>query len=220
MAGGDSDTGDLLMKMVLNGTPIDSGGQTVLPKNGDKLGLGFKRGSIMEIQSFSLRCGTKDTKPKAQTELVYDQTPTGAFEDPEDKKNSMAAISKMGGYQEWRAGNSSFKYPLDIQPVTFERTADLSSAKLLQGCINKTTFDSATIIKRKPVGSLFAGEVFLRFDFTGVLINKIEWSDEDNLIKEKISFITRAITFSYRQETSPTTLGPIVESSWQMTVTV
>jgi type VI protein secretion system component Hcp len=210
--------GDLLMMLVLNGNPIDGGSQTAL-KNW-MLGTGFTAGSVMEINSFGLRCGTTGEEPgaKKKTQVEAQNTTATRVETEEERRNSIGQQTKMGGYQAWRNGNSTVRYPLDIQGVTVERPADMSSPQLVQGCIDKTTFDSAAIVKRKPLGTPFAGEIYLRFDFTGVLISKVEWSDEDNIIKEKITFIPRVVTFSYRAQTASGTLGAIIKTSWQMTV--
>jgi type VI protein secretion system component Hcp len=217
----DTDHGDLLMMLVDDsGNPIRGASQTAF-KNW-MLGTGFTAGFVMEINSFGLRCGTTGEEPGTKKVVppteVQNMTAT-RVETEEERRNSIGQQSKMGGYQAWRAGTSgNYRYPLDIQPITVERPADLSSAQLIQGCIDKTTFNSAAIIKRKPMGTPFAGEIYLRFDFTGVLINKVEWSDEDNLIKEKLSFIARAITFSYRAQTASGSLGAIIKNTWQMTV--
>ncbi len=116
----------------------------------------------------------------------------------------------------WRQGAKGIKYPLDIQPITFTRSADMSSKVLIQSCMDCTSFDSASIIKRKPVGTAVAGEIYLRIDFTGVLVIKVEWADEDDYVKESVSFIARGITVSYRPQTTYGSLGPVVTGFWSM----
>ncbi len=217
----DSDSGDLLLRMVQqSGQIVRGASQTVLTAPGRQaspLVKNFTPGFIIEIDNFSLRLGTSGLEPGAtpQTQLVKVDTPTQQ-RDEDEKRESIGALARKGGYQSWRAGNLNAKYPLDIQPITFEKPADISSKTLIDSCINCTSFDSAAIIKRKPVGDGSAGEVYLRLDFTGVLVIKVDWADEDEYIKETISFIARGITMSYRPQISSGTLGPITSGFWSM----
>ncbi len=216
----DSDSGDLLLKMVLNKTAIDGTSQTMLSTPGrldSPLAAGFTPGKIIEIDAFSLRLGTSGIEPgsKPPPPVHQNHFATNATEE-DDKRESIGALARKGGYQAWRGGNKTIKYPLDIQPITFERPADLSSKQLIQSCIDCTSFDSATIIKRRPVGSDLQGEIYMRIDFTGVLVIKVDWADEDDYVKETVSFIARAITFSYRPQTSSGGLGAVVARFWSI----
>jgi type VI protein secretion system component Hcp len=217
----DSDSGDLLLKMVLTGTTaIDGASQTVLTSPGrmaSPLAKGFTAGQMMEIDAFSLRLGTSGIEPGSKPPPpVHENHFATNSKEEEDKRQSIGALARKGGYQAWRGGNMAIKYPLDIQPITFERPADMSSKQLIQCCIDCTSFDSAAIIKRKPVGSDAQGEIYMRIDFTGVLVIKVDWADEDDYVKETVSFIARAITFTYRPQTSSGGLGASVSRFWSM----
>jgi type VI protein secretion system component Hcp len=216
----DSDSGDLLLKMVLNGTAITGASQTVLTvpgKAASPLAKGFTTGSMIEIDNFTLRLGTSGLEPgSAPPPPPHNSGWPTSEKTEEEKRESIGALARKGGYQSWRGGKLDMKYPLDIQPITFEKPADVSSKALIDTCIACASYDSAAIIKRKPIGADSAGEVYLRIDFTGVLVIKVDWADEDDYIKETVSFIARGITMSYRAQTSSGTLGPIVSGFWSM----
>ena len=217
----DSDSGDLLLKMVDGGgTVIAGGSQTVLTSPGRQaspLAKGFVAGSIIEIDNFTLRLGTSGLEPGGTPPPpIHNSGWPTSDKDKDDKSGSIGSLARKGGYQSWRSG-LKVKYPLDIQPITFEKPADVSSKWLIESCIHSTSYRSATIIKRKPMGREASGEVYLRIDFSGVLVIKVDWADEDDYIKETVSFIARGITMSYRPQTSASTLGPIVSGFWSMT---
>jgi type VI protein secretion system component Hcp len=223
----DSDSGDLLLKMMLKGNPVKGNAQTELTAPGKQvnpLAQGFEPGKMMEIDSFSMRIGTQGSETGSDAEKAEEEKRKQKEKEKNDKgkkhdketKEYLSATAKRGGYQAWRSGAPHKGYPLDIQPITFERSADMTSKDLIQSCMDCTSFDSATIIKRKPIGSEVAGEVYLRIDFSGVLITKVDWADEDEYVKEVVSFIARGITMSYRPQTSSGGLGPIVSGFWSL----
>lgn len=218
----ESDSGDLLLKMVLNGNPIKGASQTVLQAPGkpmSKLATGFDPGFMIEIDNFTLRCGTSGLEPGAvppPPPSQHNVTWATHEKDEDEKKESLGAVARRGGYQAWRRGDTNIRYPLDIQPITFTKPADMSSEPLIQSCIDCTSYDSATIVKRRPVGSALAGEIYMRIDFTGVLVIKVDWADEDDYIKETVSFIARGITVSYRPMLTFNTMGPIISGFWSM----
>jgi type VI protein secretion system component Hcp len=208
-----NDTGDLLMKFVMNGKPIAGGSTTELAPSSsgaNPLLAGFQSGRMIEIDSLSFRCGTSGSEPGAPPKPKDPNQRRGSGDDDEPEPMN----PKPGGYQSWRAGKTT-KYPLDIQPVSFNRTIDIASPVLIQSCIDCTSFDSATLVKRKPAGTKTAGEVYLRMDFIGVLVIKVDWSDGDT-VKETISFIARSITVSYRAQLANGSLGPVISGFWSM----
>jgi type VI protein secretion system component Hcp len=207
------DSSDLMMKFVLNGSPTDRNATMVaaetttemvsFDRSPNPLLRGFKQGYVFEVDEFSFKAGTIDD---SQTE--------DDKEKKKGKKKNLAASAARGGYQEFRAGKPH-KYPVDLQPITFSRAIDAASSVLIQNCIDCTSYDSATIIKRKATGNLAAGEVFLRLDFVGVLVTKIAWENDDQ-VKESCDFICRSVTISYRPQLPDGTLGAIVSGFWGM----
>ena len=200
MAAGDSS--DILMKFVLKEKgqkegPIQGESSTELVIAGEQrsnLLAGFKKKFMFEIDSFNFSVGIDDDSGAA---------PRGTPAAPQ------------GGFQAWRSGRPHKDYPVTVQPITFSRPIDRASNLLLQHCIACTSFESASLVKRKAAGSAAAGEAYLRMDFTGVLITEIEWSN-DEPIKETCKFISRAITVRYRPQLPDGSLGIIRLGFWSM----
>jgi type VI protein secretion system component Hcp len=197
----DSDSGDLLIKFVIMGTRMIKGAsQTVLTAPGrqeSSLVAGFKPDFMTEIDGFDFRCGTSK---KANTKGDKNMTPEEAV---------AFALAQQKKAQEDSG--------LPVQPVSFNKAVDISSAELMMYLMRATVLESASIIKRKPTGSNLAGEVYMRLDFTDVLINKVDWSDEDDYIKEKVTFIARSVKFSYRaQQQYKGVLSPVISNTWTM----
>ena len=90
---------------------------------------------------------------------------------------------------------------------------DKASANIWENCIDRKAYDTATLIKRKAAGGKTSGDVFLRMDFEKVLILKIDW-DQDDPIKEKIAFISRALTIHYRPQLPDGSLGAAIQAFW------
>jgi type VI protein secretion system component Hcp len=206
-AKGDS-SDDLIMKFVLNGSPVAAESTTNLDpsqRSQNPLLKGFKQGHMFQVDEFSFKAGTID-----------DSMGDDEAEKKKGKKkgNSASASAKAGGYQEFRSGKAH-KYPVDLQPITITRAIDAASSMLIQNCIDCTSYDSATIIKRKATGGVATGEVFLRLDFVGVLVTKISWENDDE-VKESCEFIARSVTISYRPQLPDGTLGAIVSGFWSM----
>jgi type VI protein secretion system component Hcp len=198
---------------VLNGNPIAAESTTDVlssQRSPNPLLRGFKQGYMFEVDSFSFKAGTIDDSKDEDD----DDSKNNDKKNQKKKKNTLGASAKPGGYQEYRSGKAH-KYPVDVQPITFTRSIDAASSMLIQNCIDCTSYDSATIIKRKATGGIATGEVFLRLDFIGVLVTKISW-DNDDQVKESCEFIARSVTVSYRPQLPDGTLGAIVSGFWSM----
>ncbi len=114
------------------------------------------------------------------------------------------------------AGQS--KAGVQLGDVTITRLIDKASMRLMQACINAEGFDSAAIIKRRATGgSLESGEAYMRIDFTGVLITKIDWTDQ-HIVQEKCTFITRQVQVRYRPQSASGILGPVSSASWVLPI--
>jgi type VI protein secretion system component Hcp len=223
MAKGDST--DILMKFVLDGVAIAGQSTSELSAPGttpNKLLTGFAKKAMFELDSFTFAVGLEDNVPGGQQQ--GGQQPgahaTGA-------QAATAAGGRLGAagavpprrvganFQAWRSGRGGPKYPVSVQPITFSRAIDSASIQLLQYCINCTSFDSATLVKRKSTGTGVAGEPYLRMDFVGVLITDVSWSNDDP-VKETCKFISRAITVQYRPQLPDGSLGAARHGFWSM----
>lgn len=247
----EKSSSDLIMKFVKDdGTCIQGEAQTDLDFAESDMTTGFSKGYLIELQSFTLGVSVDgsdaESKDKAkaysqqkksltavhasnlavirsQNALLSSQgKPT--LPEPADPSGSLSKPDSADSFAKWRAaggGGSAGSYPADVNPVEITRSIDRASTDLLDACINRKMFKSATLIKRKAAGGVLAdgrsvsGEIFLRFDFVGVLLTGVDW-DEDDPVKEKIKFIARAITMSYRPQLPDGSLGGVVPGFYTM----
>ena len=105
-----------------------------------------------------------------------------------------------------------------LEDISVTRQIDRASMGIMDNCINAVGFDSATIVKRRAGGGgAVSGLAYVRYDFTGVLITKIDWTDE-HIVKERITFITRALTVQYRPQMTDGDLGDISQAQFVVPV--
>jgi type VI protein secretion system component Hcp len=132
--------------------------------------------------------------------LVYDFKP-GCFFEIQDIDLELTAPTPDA-----HAGDTS-KGGVQLNEISVTRQIDIASMALMRACIGTQGFDSASIVKRRAGGgSAESGQAYLRVDFNGVLITKIDWSDE-HVVKEKITFITRGLQMLYRAQLADGTLS-------------
>ena len=243
MAAGDST--DLMMKFVKDGNPIKGESTTELVSSEGKsntLLKGFDPGFYSEIDRFTMKAGIRDddgngdapsargTGQHAALDLAQSRPVTRTTTGPGGVTTtttvqprptaSLASTVKRGGYQSWRNGRPHL-YPVDLQPISFTRVIDKTSAVLIQSCIDCTSFDSISLIKRKSSGiasasgEVASGEVFLRLDFVGCLVIKVDW-DNDDKVSETVDFICRSVSISYRPQLPDGGLGRIRPGFWSM----
>jgi type VI protein secretion system component Hcp len=216
MAQGESS--DILMKFVLQGSPIAGESATELDIPGkprSKLFNGFVKRQMFEIDSFKFSVGIEDDPGTGGAATGGAKTAHGQHQAAHGAAASSSTPAPTGSFQAWRSGRAHKKYPVNVQPITFTRPIDRSSPVLLQHCIKCTSFDSATLVKRKSAGSAAAGEPYLRMDFVGVLITQVDWSNDDP-VKETCTFISRSITVFYRPQLPDGSLGIIRPGFWSM----
>ncbi len=203
-----SDSSDLFMMFVSRDGKIDGESTTKLVPSTSRLLTGFVQGKIIEIDSFSFSVGLDDGSAKQKAGQAghagHGQGPPPPPPHP------------LGNFAGWRGGTmGDNKYPISVQPITFTRGVDKASTTLLNACIGSTSFESATIVKRKSAGGLVTGLPYLRMDFVGVLITDITWSNDDP-VKETCRFISRAITVTYLPQLPDGSLGAPKVGFWSM----
>lgn len=206
---------DLIMKFVGDSGAIKGETRTTLDTSNDRLCKDFVADKMFEVETFSVKTGIVgsggETDPaklaetmKAQQKAMEEAARTGK---PPKFKNS-----KGLDFTEFRAGQTQ-QYPVDLKPFEMTRSIDISSGDILKYCIGRKIFESATLIKRKAAGGKSSGKVFLRLDFTEVLIKQVEWS-EDDPVKETIEFVCRALTVRYAPQLPDGTLGAAKVAFW------
>ena len=206
---------DILIKFVLDGSPIAGESSTVLDvgTGRNELLAGFMAQKMFEVESFTFSVGIEDDSGDAQKGAGA----KGGHAGKGGKAGHGAAPAQgpLGGFKAWRTGHKTKPYPVSVQPITFTRPIDRASTSLLQHCIKCTSFDFVAIVKRKPAGSEAAGEPYLRMDFVGALIVDVSWTNDDP-IKETCKFISRAITVRYRPQLPSGKLGAPRLGFWSM----
>ncbi len=199
------DGGNILMKIVAqNNHGVAGETSTLLPTGRERATMmhDFKQTEMFEIDSFNFSVNVNDDgnapKPGAKPAAAL---PKGHPKPPEP--SSYAAFRS----------NKAHKYPVAVQPITFKRLVDTTSALLFQHCVNCTSFKSATLVKLKPAGNKAAGAPYLRIDFHGVLLTKVSWSN-DEPVSASHEFISRKVRIRYRPQLPDGTLGAVIEGFW------
>lgn len=224
---------DLLMKIKISGqTHVQAESTDVVGREGwdqDLLMTGFKPGTttapgnVFELESFSF--GTK-VKERSSPEDDAAAAKAGVAKQQEylQKLHAHLASGKTGAPPGLKAPRSEFKnflagkdaqYDAEVDPVTFTRYIDRASSRLLQACFNSSSFESATLVKRRSTGGEAAGYGYLRMDFGNVLITKLSWEDDDR-VKESCTFIFRSVLVQYRPQLPDGSLGDPVPGKWNM----
>jgi type VI protein secretion system component Hcp len=200
MARGESS--DLMMKIIDekgNLISAESSTQLLMNSSNDLL-TGFRKAldnnALFEIDRFRFNAGSKDSDLDPKSGQRNGKQPA------RQNDRAAGAISGRG------AGKRSARdgHPGELQPVTFTRTIDEASARLIGDIIKSKSYKRITVIKRKAAGGPSAGEVFLRLDFVGVLLTSVDWSDDDE-VEENCTFICRSVVVSYKPQLPDGTLG-------------
>lgn len=122
--------------------------------------------------------------------------------------------------------NSGTSYALDMGEITVDRKIDRASTILMNSVWTSQPFLKASIVKRRATGrgintssqndtGAQSGEAYIRLDFDGVLITKVDWND-GHAVKEKITFITRGLKMQYRAQEASGRLMPPIPGEWKM----
>jgi type VI protein secretion system component Hcp len=210
-----TDSSDLYLKFVIdgtapNGTAIDAEAKTKLIslRKVDNLLKGFADGQFMEVDNFNFTIGkTRSTTAEKNKPLVANVGPTGSH-------GAAGPVTFKPRPADAVPDPDADGNHVDPEPISFDRTIDKSSKILMDHLLKRKVFDHATIIKRKSAGGPSAGEVYLRLDFTKVLIKHIGWSN-DLPVKESVQFIYRSVTMHYRPQLPDGTLGGAVQGFWK-----
>ena len=196
---------DALMKLTIKGSPVVAEGTAVIGRD-DTLAKGFVpgtkdnrwQGNFFAVTDYQFQIGLladTDSDPTAVTKQTMDAL-RESLKNPQAKpKNSQGQFAR---FMDRPPGGSMRAYSSNLEPVTITKQLDQTSLALFDACIKSTTIDNAVLIKRR--GSGFTNlATYLRFEFTDVLITDLNW-DEDDVVKEKITFVCRKAEVQYRME--------------------
>ena len=222
---------DLIMKFVDDkGEAIPGECSTEVHLRKCDMSKGFDKLKMFEVESFQFKTGLdpddeetvkqrkEDERKRNEWKLLQKSMQAQHLQNGGKGKISLPdpprRTNPSGSFARFRAGADT-TYPVDISPIEFSRSIDISSSRLLQDCIKRRPYRSATLIKRRPTGGPLAGEIFLRFDFEKVLLTKVD-VDNDDPIKVKCQFICRAVTIHYLPQLPDGSLGAPLQAFWTM----
>lgn len=214
---GNSESGDILMRFVGPDGPLPGESSTTITAGGKRRTMleDFSTNYMFELESFTFSVNVDDDgggqPPGPRPGAVGASAPGGARA---AGHGPGPAAGPATSFSAWRTGRHH-KYPIAVQPVEIKRPMDTTSGLLLQHCINCTSFRSASLVKLKPAGSAAAGEVYLRIDFTGVLLTDVSWSN-DEPVTTSCKFISRKVRLRYRPQLPDGSLGAVKSGFWSM----
>ncbi len=212
------DTRDTLMRMVISNTPIPAESQAFIAGD-DTLAADFRKtqlgpnvytGSYFSVDDFRLEVGLMpDTMPDENDEGRARKEQDAIFRKQIEflmgtQQNAAAGKPPMPGHsfnqypRFMTFGSNSIRnkpFTTDLEPVQFSKKMDKSSIELFKACLNFTIIDSATLIKRRGMGSDML-YTFLQIKFTDVLLIDFDWQDDD-VVKESIKFVCRKAEVKY-----------------------
>ncbi len=199
------DRNDMLMKFVRsNGQGLD--GECAAQLNAaDDLADDFVRGKFFEIEDFGFGAGLDDDDSPKEPAAPEGQKPAKPAPKPFKLKYARFMNSP---------GKGSRGYPVDIDDVTFSRLMDRGSTLFFQDLCGIKTFESATLLKRRPVGSGAGMQTYLRMDFMDVLVIGLNWDEDERGVKEKYKFICRGVMVQYKPQNSDGSLGAAIPGGW------
>jgi type VI secretion system secreted protein Hcp len=110
---------------------------------------------------------------------------------------------------------------VSISSFNVMKKTETSSAALFQACCNGQHFPTAQVVMRKAAGSAGKQSVFLKYTFTDVMVESVQWSGSsggDDTPTESVSFAFAKVEIEYStQDTvtgAPTVAG---QASWDVT---
>ena len=175
----------------------------------DQLQYDFRPTFISDLWDFNFAFGTQ---PPALT----DPGPAGAAPAVAGGARARDALQKVAAVHLNDTTAAGVPVPVDMQPVSFTRRFDSASPTLLQAMVTGDTLQSLIVVKRKASGADSAGLIYLRVDFSDVLVIALDWQDSDRFIEEKCTFIWRKAQIRYRLAKGHRSLGETIEHSWTL----
>jgi type VI protein secretion system component Hcp len=220
---------DALMKFVIKGVPVPAESSSAIAAD-DDLAKGFDAASadnkwtsnFFQLRSFKMEMGLLgdtagdpaaiERQQKERTEMLMQ-----SFKEGEDemKLGATRGASDFATFMNTSPGGSMKSYSSNLESVVLTKLLDISSLTLFKACINSTTIDSASLIKRRGGGGKQLA-TYLRIDFNNLLITDFNW-DEDDVVTEKLTFVCRTCNVRYRMEQSSGKLSASLPTqSWSV----
>ena len=107
---------------------------------------------------------------------------------------------------------------VSVSSFNIMKKSDKASPELFMACCNGKHFDKATVQMRKATGD--AQGVFLKYTFTDVMIESVQWSGSsggDDTPTESVSLAFAKVEIEYQQQDAKGAVGKPVRASWDLT---
>ena len=110
---------------------------------------------------------------------------------------------------------------VSVSSFNVMKKTEASSAKLFASCCNGTHFADATVEMSKATGESGEQAVFLKYVFTDVMVESIQWSGStggDDTPTESVSLAFAKVAIEYsKQDTETGGMSPVGNASWDLT---
>ena len=107
---------------------------------------------------------------------------------------------------------------VSISSFNIMKKSDSASPVLFTACASGSHQAAASVVMRKAGGTQVA---FLRYDFTEVFVESIQWSGSsggDDTPTESVSFAFKSVTIHYFPQKVDGTQGTMIPASWDVTL--
>jgi type VI secretion system secreted protein Hcp len=109
---------------------------------------------------------------------------------------------------------------VSVSSFNIMKKTDATSAPLFQKCCIGDHFATANVTCNKASGDKTTPLSFLKYDFTEVYVESIQWSGSsggDDTPTESVSFAFASVKITYTPQTAKGTAGTAVIASWDQT---
>ena len=117
------------------------------------------------------------------------------------------------------SGLSSGK--VSVSSFNVMKKTETSSAPLFAACCAGQHYATASVEMSKATGTSGQQQVFLKYDFTDVMVESIQWSGSsggDDTPTESVSFAFAKVAITYsKQNEADGTMSPAGNASWDLT---
>ncbi len=106
---------------------------------------------------------------------------------------------------------------VSISSFNIMKRTDSASPTLLSNCCTGTHFKKVEVFMRKATGD--KQEVFLRYTFTDVMVESVQWSGSsggDDTPTESVSLAFAKVEVGYKPQKEDNTLGDEKTASWDL----
>src|SRR5271166_2901290 len=117
------------------------------------------------------------------------------------------------------SGLSSGK--VSVSSFNIMKKTETSSAPLFAACCAGQHYATATVEMSKATGTSGQQQVFLKYEFTDVMVESIQWSGSsggDDTPTESVSFAFAKVAVTYsKQDEATGSMSPAGNASWDLT---